>query len=115
MAEHYFLRKLSHGEGDVGSIVYVAVSSDGLARDARQDPVRVYAGFPLGWRPTENPGEALHDHACREQYWFCELPRKSFRHYARIEQEDALRLYPGLRDMIRDERGDPTAETASMN
>ncbi len=115
MAEHYFLRRLSHGEGDVGSIVYVAVSSDAQARDARPDPVRVYAGFPQGWRPTENPGEALYDHECREQYWFCELPRKSFRHYARIGQEEALLRYPGLRDMIRDEGADPAAAAASLN
>ena len=93
MTIRYYRRHLGTRDRDVGCIVY-AVQEKPPAE--RTDPVRVVAGFPAGWRPTPNPGEALADRHAPATVWMCEEPRKGFRHYQEISEAEALALYPGI-------------------
>jgi hypothetical protein len=64
--------------------------------EGKPDPVPVVAGFPAGWRPTENPGQCLAEPASAARYFLTSVPRSQFRHYERITKADALALYPDL-------------------
>jgi hypothetical protein len=91
---HYFRRTIETRDAQLEDCVIYAVRA--VPPEERTDPVRVVAGFPIHWRPTENPGQLFWDPASTERYWLCEVPRNQFRHYQEISRDDALAAYPGL-------------------
>jgi hypothetical protein len=103
MTIHYFLRPLTLRDRDAGAIVYAARGSN-----EKRDPVRVIGAFPLGWRPTDNPGQAHLDRSCTFQYWETHVPRSSFKHYRKIGEAEALRLYPRLPEFLTELEPAPT-------
>jgi hypothetical protein len=90
----YYRRALGDRVGSAPDVVYAVVSKPG----ERQDPVPVLGAFPPGWRPTENPGQILFTRAAGVGYVPCEVPRSQFRHYQRIEEGEAVRLYADIVD-----------------
>jgi hypothetical protein len=80
-----------------GVIVYA------LFRDApapSPDLVAAVGAFPLGYRPTENPGEVLTDKESTMHFWTCDVRRDQLVHYERIRAAQAFTLYPRLRDFV---------------
>jgi hypothetical protein len=100
----YFKRTLALREtDDAGTIIYAVRE---VPRAERTDPVQVIAGFPVGWRPTMNPGEALCDRSSTQQIFRCQVPRSGFArgHYTEVAELEALGLYPDLAAAARDHR-----------
>jgi len=88
---YYYRRSLPLRSGEVAFIVYAILPANG-----KPDPVPVVGGFPVGWRPTENPGECLAEHGTPSRYFVCSVPRSQFKHYTRLTEAEALALYPDL-------------------
>jgi hypothetical protein len=92
----FFYRRSIALRADVADYVVYAVvaSEDG----SKPDSLPAIAGFPAGWRPTENPGQCLADFSTEPSVYCTFVPRNQFRHYTRIERGEALGLYPDLSD-----------------
>jgi hypothetical protein len=91
---HYFLRAINNRTSEIGGVVYAVFET---APTMRRDPVPCFAGFPIGWRPiTGMPGIVHYDPKSTEQYWFCEVPRKTFHHFRELTEDEAAMLYPEL-------------------
>jgi hypothetical protein len=58
--------------------------------------VPVVAGFPVGWRPTEQPGQCLAELGASAGVFDTFVPHNQFRQYERISEEDALAPLPQL-------------------
>ena len=59
----------------------------------------VVAGFPAGWRPTENPGRCLAQMGAGPAIFETFVPRSHFSHYTAISRAEAVALYPALGDL----------------
>lgn len=90
-ALYFYRRSLGGRDSAELSVVYAVLPADG-----KPNPVPVVAGFPVGWRATENPGQCLADPASLESCFLTAVPRSQFRHYQPITEADALGLYPDL-------------------
>lgn len=88
---YYFRRALALRTGAGSSVVYRV-----LATDVRTDPVDVLGAFPPGWRPTDLPGQVLHEDRSTVLYARCQVPRSQFRHYAKLNAAEVESLYPAL-------------------
>jgi hypothetical protein len=88
----YFRRSLELHPGAAGAVVYVTVASD-----ERMDPVDVLGAFPPGWRPTDLPGQVLHDDRSTVLCPRCQVPRSQFRHYTRLDEPAVVAIYPRIR------------------
>ena len=58
--------------------------------------MRVVAGFPAGWRPTENPGQCLGEIGSDAGIFETFVPRSQFRPYQWISEAEALALFPDV-------------------
>jgi hypothetical protein len=89
---YYYRRELTITAGVTQSIVYAVRPIPG----EKPDPVPVIAGYPENWRPTENAGQCLFALGAPAQLYETFVPRSQFRHYQRIEEAEATRLFPEL-------------------
>lgn len=105
----YFRRSISLGAGGIALppdyVVYRVERSPG----AHQDPVPVVGAFPPHWRPLDSsPGVVNFDRTAAEPLVVrCWLERSAFRHYQRIDERDALALYPELSSVSAGTSGEP--------
>jgi hypothetical protein len=88
---YFYRRSLTLRSGEAAFIVYAVLPTIG-----KPDPVPVGAGFPAGWRPTENPGQCLADPRSPSRYFLTSVPRSQFRHNEPISEDEALTLFPDL-------------------
>jgi hypothetical protein len=93
----YLLRHLAGATTDIGDVVYAVFPAA-----PAPDPAVVAAigAFPLGCRPTEQPGQVLFDAETTMQFWTCDLVRRDARRWPRIDEEDAFVLYPRLEAFV---------------
>lgn len=87
----FYRRALADRTDKAVTVVYAVFPTDG-----KPDPVPVLAGFPAGWRPTDSPGQCLADPLSTGGYFLTTVPRSQFRHDQRIDEAEALALYPDL-------------------
>jgi hypothetical protein len=86
---YFYRRPITLRNGEVAVIVYAV-----LPTNAKPDPLPVVAGFPAGWRPTENPGQCLAEPGAPLRYFVTTVPRSQFPRYDQITESDALASYP---------------------
>jgi len=88
---YFYRRSITVRSGESAFIVYAILPTSG-----RRDPVPIVAGFPAGWRPTENPGQCLAEPGSSSRYFVTTVPRSQFKHYTRLAEAEALAIYPDL-------------------
>jgi len=86
----YFRRQLGDRNGAAGDVIYA------VRVGVRTDPVDVLGVFPPGWRPTDFPGQVLHEDRSTVLYARCQVPRSQFRHYTQLSSAEVENLYPAL-------------------
>jgi hypothetical protein len=87
---YFYRRSITDRGGTMVFVVYAVVPIPG----EKLDPVPVTAGFPAGWRPTENPGQCLAEIGSDAAIFETFVPRGQFRHYERISRTRRARTRP---------------------